>query len=59
MSPGGTPPLATARYLDISLASLDGFGRPTVKNEATGQGVHFWCVLAIETLLGGQEFVKM
>ena len=56
---GGVPPLDEARYLDISQVSLDGLGCPTAENEATSQGVHFWCILAIETLLGSREFVKM
>ena len=59
MSTRGGPPLVDITRSDITLASLDGFGCPTVKNEATGQGVHFWYVLAIETLLGGLKFVKM
>ena len=42
-----------------SLASVNGFWILTAENEATGQGVHFWCILAIETLLGSREFVKM
>ncbi len=60
MSPrGGGTPLGDGSRSDISLASLDGFECPTVENEATGQGVHFWYVLATETLLGGLKFVKM
>ena len=59
MSTRGGPPLVDGQISEISLASLDSFGCPAVENEATGQGVHFWCILAIETLLGSREFVKM
>ena len=58
-SKGGGTPLDSGRHLEISQVSLDGLGCPTAENEATGQGVHFWCILAIGTLLGSREFVKM
>ena len=65
LGPGGErcvqapPPLDTGRHLVISQVSLDGLGCPTAENEATGQGVHFWCILANETLFGSREFMKM
>ena len=50
MSTKGGPPLVDGKTSDISLASLDGFECPTVKNEATSQGVRFCYVLSIRIL---------
>ena len=56
---GEDPPLDSGRDLEISQVSLDGLGCPTAENEATVQGVHFWCILVIETLPGSREFMEM
>ena len=56
---GGDPPLACSTKSDITSVLVNGFGRPTVENEARSRGTPFLQLKVNETLLGGQEFVKM